>query len=247
MSTSNSTSNAALRNIYSIGSVSAILKLVAILTFSVIIGVLGEKPETAAEYFAIYEISPLQAFFRGDFFVMLLIVFYLGTIPALFMALRRISPVWMGFASLFSLITVLGAIFSESSFSLLHLGKHYVTATSETHQAALIAAGEAIIASDMWNNTAAYMGGIFLQGSGVVISIIMLRSKDFSKVTAISGLVGNALDLVQHVLHPFAPAISTPIQMFMGVFYFVWFPMLAWDLFRLARRIPKTEVNNHGG
>jgi hypothetical protein len=62
----------------------------------------------------------------------------------------------------------------------------------------------------------------------------MLRSTDFSKVTAISGLVGNALDLVQHLLHPFAPSISTPIQMFMGIFYLVWFPLLMRDLFRLA-------------
>jgi hypothetical protein len=60
-------------------------------------------------------------------------------------------------------------------------------------------------------------------------------SRDFSKVTAISGLLGNALDLVQHLLHPFAPSISAPIQMFIGIFYFVWFPMLARDFFRLAK------------
>jgi hypothetical protein len=35
-------------------------------------------------------------------------------------------------------------------------------------------------------------------------------SRDFSKVTAISGLLGNALDLVQHLLHPCAPSISGP-------------------------------------
>jgi hypothetical protein len=247
MSTSTINNNSILRNLYTIGGVSAILKLVAILTFSIIIGVLGEKPTTALEYFEIYEISPLQAFLRGDFFVMILITCYLGTIPALFVALRKINPLWVGLASLFSFITVLGAIFSESSFSLLYLGSQYVTAATETHRTALIAAGEAVIASDMWNNTAAYMGGIFLQGSGVVFSIIMLRSKDFSKITAISGLLGNAFDLVQHVLHPFAPSISASIQVFMGIFYFVWFPMLAWDLLRLARRTPQTEESNHAG
>jgi hypothetical protein len=63
----------------------------------------------------------------------------------------------------------------------------------------------------------------------------MLKSQDFSKVTAISGLLGNALDLIQHLLHPFAPSIAAPIQMFMGIFYLVWFPMLARDFFRLAK------------
>jgi hypothetical protein len=64
----------------------------------------------------------------------------------------------------------------------------------------------------------------------------MLKSKDFSKVTAVAGLLGNALDLTQHLLHPFAPSISAPIQMAMGPFYLVWFPMLARDLFRLGRK-----------
>ncbi len=91
----------------------------------------------------------------------------------------------------------------------------------------------------MWNGSAAYMGGIPLQGSGVVISITMLRSEDFSKVTAWAGLLGNGFDLVQHILHPFAPSVAGPIQMVMGVFYVGWYPMLARDLFRLARSLPR--------
>ena len=98
-----------------------------------------------------------------------------------------------------------------------------------------MAAAKAVIASDTWNSSGAYMGGILLQGSGVMISVIMLRGKNFSKVTAYSGIIGNGFDLIQHVLHPFAPSISAAIQMFMGVFYFVWFPMLGWDLLKLAR------------
>ena len=83
-----------------------------------------------------------------------------------------------------------------------------MAAVSDAQRTQLVAAGQAIIASDMWNGTAAYMGGILLQGSGVMISVIMLRSREFSKVTAIAGSLGNALDLTQHLLHPFAPSLS---------------------------------------
>ena len=72
-----------------------------------------------------------------------------------------------------------------------------------------------------------------------MISIIMLRSQDFSKVTAYAGIFGNGLDLIQHIIHPFAPEISATIQMVMGLGYFVWFPMLAWDFFKLAKAQPK--------
>jgi len=190
-------------------------------------------PSNAEEYFSIYQSSRLEPVLRGDFLLLILIGLYLGTIPALYVALRRLSPIYTALATLFSLIAVTGTFASESTFSLLHLGEQYVTATV-VQRSQLIAAGQAIIASDMWNGTAAYMGGILLQGSGVMISLIMLRSKDFSKVTAYSGLIGNGLDLIQHILHPFAPSFSASISMVMGLFYFVWFPMLARDLFRLG-------------
>jgi hypothetical protein len=224
------------KGLYIIGGVSAILQLVSILAYSVVTGIFGPKPTSAAEYFDIYHSSPLEAFLRGDFLLLVLIGLYLGTFPALYAALRRLSPVYAALATVFTLMAVAGTFATESSFSLLHLGDQYVNATNEAMRIQLLAAGEAVIASDMWNSSAAYMGGILLQGSGVMISIIMLRSREFSKITAYSGLLGNGFDLIQHVLHIFLPSIPGFIAMFMGVFYFVWYPMLARDFFRLAKK-----------
>lgn len=216
--------------------VAALLQLCTLGAFSIVMGIIGTKPDTAAEYFAIYEQNPVHALLRGDISVMILIGLYLAIIPALAAKLWKINPVWVGYAAMLSIIAAMGAIFSESSFSLLHLGARYVEAASEAARAEILAAGEAVIASDLWNSTAAYMGGIFLQGSGVVLSVVMLRSKDFSKVTAVSGLLGNAIDLVQHLVHPFAPSFAASFQAFMGVFYLVWYPMLARDFFLLAKK-----------
>lgn len=224
-----------LKGLYFIGGFSAILQLVSILIYSILLGVLGPKPTSAAEYFDVYQNSPLEAFLRGDFLLLVLIGLYLGTFPALYAALRRLSPVFAGLATLFTILTVAGTFATESSFSLLHLGEQYVNATSDAMRIQLQAAGEAVIASDMWNSSAGYMGGILLQGSGVMISVIMLRSNNFSKITAYSGLVGNGLDLIQHVLHIFLPSVSSFITIFMGLFYFVWYPMLGRDLFRLVK------------
>ena len=229
------TSTSNRKTLYTIGGVAAILQLVTILTYSVLIGVLGPKPTSAEEYFAIYQASPMEAVLRGDFLLLILIGLYLGTFPALYIALRGLSPVYTALATLFTLMTVTLTFANESTFSLLHLGEQYVAANSDALRTQLQAAGEAVIASDMWNSSGAYMGGIFLQGSGVMISIIMLRSKDFSKITAYAGLLGNGFDLIQHIIHPFAPAISASIMMFMGLFYFVWFPMLGRDFLQLSR------------
>jgi hypothetical protein len=224
------------RSLYLIGGICALAQLASILALILVQATLGPKPAGAEEYFAIYRQSPLEMLLRGDFLLLFLLGAYLGTFPALYVALKRFSPVAVFYATLLSLITVIGFFSSESTFALYHLGGQYAAATSEAARAQLVAAGQAVIASDAWNSSGAYLGGIMLQGSGVIISAVMLRSRDFSKVTAISGLVGNALDLVQHVLHPFAPSVSVPIQMSMGIFYFVWFPMLGRDFFRLAKR-----------
>ena len=230
------------KNLFYIGGTAAFLQLFTIFAYAVLIAVLGPKPTTAEEYFAIYESSPLELVLRGDFLLMILIGLYLFTFTALYLALQRVSPVYTTFAVLFTFIVVITTIATESTFSMLKLGEQFTNAASEAQRAQFMAAAEAVIASDMWNSTAAYMGGILLQGSGVMISVIMLRSKDFSKVTAWSGILANALDLVQHVLHPFFPAFSGPIMSAMGLFYFVWFPMLGRDLIRLGRSVNAKEV-----
>ncbi len=227
-----------LKSLYIIGGVAALLQLATLLAMAVVMATLGPKPTSAEEYFMIQQSSKLESVLRGDFLTLILIGLYLGTFPALYVALRRVSPIYTALAALFTFIVVALAFAGEPTFSLLDLGDQYAAATTDAMRAQFLAAGEALIASGVWHSSGAYMSGILLQGAGVMISIIMLRSQDFSKVTAYAGLVGNALDLTQHILHPFVPAISEIIQMVMGPFYMVWFPMLGRDLIRLGLNLP---------
>jgi hypothetical protein len=224
------------KKLYPIGGIAALVQLVSILTYTIVIAVLGSKPANVEEYFAAFQSAPVATLFRGDFLLLFLIGGYFGTFPALYLSLRKVSPAAAMFATLLTLVAVTVCFVTESTFSLRYLAEKYALAITDAQRAQLLAAGEAVIASDMWNSSGAYISGLLMQGGGVIISLVMLRSKDFSKVTAIAGLLGNALDLTQHLLHPFAPSISAPIQMLMGPFYLVWFPMLARDFFRLAKK-----------
>jgi hypothetical protein len=225
-----------IKSLYRIGRISALVQLAAIFSSIVIVVTLGPRPTSAAEFFDIQQNNLLAALLRGDFVLMFFLIgAYLGIFPALWWNLRRLNPIGSTFATLFVVIAVILSFSGESTFALLHLGDLYHAAASEAQRTQFLAAGEAILAAGWWYSTGSYMAGILLQGGGVIISLVMLRSKDFSKVTALSGLIGNALDLIQHLLHPFAPSLAAPIQMFMGIFYFVWFPMLARDFFRLMK------------
>jgi hypothetical protein len=221
---------------YLVGGVAALIQLAAILTYGVAQAMLGSRITTAAEFFAVQQSSRLESVLRSDFLLLFLIGAYLGTFPALYVALRRINPVATTFATLFTFIAVTGFFAIEPTFALLHLGDQYAAASSDAERALFLAAGEAVLAAGIWNSSGSYVGGMLLQGGGVLISLVMLGSKDFRNVTAITGLVGNAIDLTQHLIHPVAPGIAAPLMLLMGPFYLVWFPMLAWDLFRLSRR-----------
>ncbi len=221
---------------YRAAAVAAGLQLVLILLMLVGSFALGAAPATVQEYFDIYAQGKLTGLLRDDFSSVLMIAMYLGTLPGLYFGLRRVSHVAAGLGALGLAVGVAVCFANNSAFSMMHLSDLYQAAASAAEQERLLAAGEAVLATNMWHTTGGYMSGILLQGVGVVFSLLMLRTRNFGRVTAISGLIGNGLDLIQHLLHPFALSISAAIAPVMGIFYLVWFPALMLDFIRLARR-----------
>lgn len=224
-----------VRTLYVLGGSAAFAQLVLVVAYAIVLAALGPKPTTAVGYFQVQQDSILEVVLRGDLLLVVMIAMYLLTFPAIFVAMRKEARVLAGLATLCTVVAVTLSCANESTFSLLHLGNAYASATSETIRNQIVAAGEAVIATDMWNGTGAYMSGILLQGSGVLMSVLMFRSRSFTTVTAVSGLLGNGLDLVQHVAHPFTSTVTTYLSPVMGVIYVAWFVMLGRDLLRLAR------------
>jgi hypothetical protein len=221
--------------LYKISAISALLQLVIVIIYFFVIAVFGGKPDTVEEYLTLLHHDPLAGILRGDIFNLLIVALYLGLFPGVYLALRQVNPIGAAFSTLLTFIAVTLCFASNSDFSMLHLSNQYAIATSEVQKSQLLAAGEAIIAVDMWNSSGAYVSGLFLQGAGVLVSVIMLRNKDFSKVTAVAGILGNGFDLAQHILHPFSPLISETVLMVAGPFYLIWFPMLVRDFSRLYK------------
>jgi hypothetical protein len=95
-----------LKGLFFIGGIAALLQLATILALAIVMVTLGPKPTSAEEYFAIQQNSKLASVLRGDFLTLILIGLYLGTFPALYAALRPVSPVYAGLAALFTFIAV---------------------------------------------------------------------------------------------------------------------------------------------
>jgi len=223
-----------LKTLYTIGACATLLQLFVIILYMLVMAVFGPRITSAETFFLIQKTESFAVLFRGDLLLLVLVGLYLGNFPALLVSLWQTKPLTTLFAFLFTIIAVSLSFAGESSFALFHLGKLYAVAVSDLERSQLVAAGEAILANGWWSSSSSYITGILLQGSGVMISIVMLKSVEFSKITAITGIAGNSFDLLQHLLAPFTTGISEYLS-FAMILYLVWYPMLARDLFRLAK------------
>lgn len=91
------------------------------------------------------------------------------------------------------------------------------------------------MASDMWHSSGAMIGGFLMLIAGLIVSVVMLKSENFSRATAIVGILTYGFDLVHKSVSIFAPQVGILFMMVAGPLYLVWFPLLGRDLFRLAR------------
>lgn len=232
-----------ISKIMRIGTTSALLQLVVIIGYAISTVVWGGRSNDIKEIFMAFQQSPLPVFLTGDLPLLVLVGLYIGTFPALYFSLRKVSPTIALICTLGTLLGVVIAFTGESTFALWHLSKEYASAISLNQKEMIIAAGQAVIATGWWNSTASYLTGILLQGTGTIICVVMLHTNIFHKITAISGILANSLDLFQHLFDPFVPGIHETIAPIMGPFYLVWLPMLAWDFWRIQR----LEVHSKSG
>ena len=124
---------------------------------------------------------------------------------------------------------------TPSAFSFLTLIDRFAAAASEAQRTLLLAAGEAVLASDLWHGSGALIGGLLLQTAALLASVVMLRSRAFSRLTAWIGVVTHGLDLLHLLVGVFLPAGGGVVLMVAGPLYLIWFPLLARDFSRLAR------------
>jgi hypothetical protein len=110
-----------------------------------------------------------------------------------------------------------------------------------------LADGEAVIASDMRHSTGAVMGGVLPQSAAVLISVVMLQSNVFSKVTAYVGILTHGLDLAHILVGFFAPGLGVILLVIAGPLYLIWFPLVGRRLFQLGQSVSKAEIRRVEG
>ena len=205
---------------------------------------LSGPPTTAAEAFKLLQANRVLGLVRLDLPTVLVMPLYYLLFLGLFAGLRRSSHTLatLGAAAAFVGVTLLLA--TPTGLSMLSISGMCAAATMEEARDQLLAAGEAILATDMWHGTGAILGGLLLESGAVLICVAMLRSGAFGKSTAYVGLVTHGLDLPHGALRPFLPRTSFVLMAIAGPLYLVWFAQVARSLLLLGSGPPHHGVQS---
>jgi hypothetical protein len=215
--------------LYQLGG-SAALSMVGIIVIQLIVFMTVPPPleGTAMDWFSLFQKNKLIGLID---FELLMIVYTILSIPmtlALYFALRQTDQTFSALFVLLGLLGVMCFIAARPAFEMLYLSNQFASATTEAQKATVLAAGEAKLAT--FHGTAFQISYLLGSINGVIVSLVMLRSRIFSKATAYVRLGSSLFDFGLYV-----PVIGIFLSIFSVFFLFAWNIMVARRLFQLAR------------
>ncbi|MBZ5653469.1 MAG: hypothetical protein LAO18_23660 [Acidobacteriia bacterium] len=216
------------------GGIAALILIVYSLATIVQLMLLGGQPATAAEAFTLLQNNRIVGLLRLDLPTVVVMPLYYFLFLGLFAALRRTDRANAILSTVLAMLGITLLLATPTALSMISLSQKYAAATTEAARTQLLAAGEALLATDIWHGTGAIMGGVLVQCGAVLISVVMLRSSVFSTTTAYLGIVMHGLDLGHIVFGLFLPRSGVVLMAMAGPLYPIWFFLVGRRLLQLA-------------
>ena len=219
------------------GGVAIILLIYSLATMVILLG-LGGPPATAREILDMLHQHRLVGLLRLDALTTLLMPLYYLLFLGFYIALRKTHETGAALTLLLGCAGLTLFLAAPSFISWMALSDKFAVAADEAQKTLLLAAGETILVTDLWHSSSAFVGGLLLQTSTLLISLVMLRGNTFSKSTAWVGVVTHGLDLAHIPFLLLIPPMGEFLLMIGGTLYLVWFPLLARDFIRMGKSHP---------
>lgn len=207
------------------------------------LGIISGVPTTplirASDWFKLYQDNRLVGLTLMNLFDLVEYALLGLIFLALYGSLRQTNRSAMVIATTSGLIGITVYFASNQAFAMLALSERYAAATTDAQRSIFLAAGEALLAINnpeaLYQGTGIYVSFFLVLLSGLIISIVMLRSDIFSKATAVVGILANGIGLCYFITLTFAPAIYWIPHPISAPFRVIWYFLIALRLFKLAK------------
>jgi hypothetical protein len=237
--------NSAWKTLYRLGGIAALL---AVFVFRRNLGAelmalrgLGlfpvpGMPISASGWFALLQSNPLVGLTLLNVFDLveyaMVGLIFLAVCAALWQTNRSVMLV----ATVCGLAGMMVYFASNQAFAMLALSERYAAATTEAARNTLLAAGEALLAVNnpgaLHQGTGIYLSLFLVLLAGLVMSVVMLHSKVFSKTTAIAGILANGFGLGYYIVLVFSPSLLALPFVLSAPFRVIWYFLIARKLLR---------------
>jgi hypothetical protein len=215
------------KNLYTTGALAAVLTIVFI-PIQILVFISTPPPASVSGWFALFQSSWLIGLLDLDLLLVADQVLGLLVFLALYVALRRFNESAMLVGLALGLFSMVLFIASNPAFGMLTLSTQYAAAGTQAEKAILLSAGQALMLA--WQGSAFQVSYLVGAISAIIISVVMLQSKLFSKACAYLGILANLIALGLYV-----PRIGVYISVFSVVFLWVWYILIANRLLQMGR------------
>ncbi len=166
---------------------------------------------------------------------------------ATYAALRRANSSLMMAATAAGLMGIAVYFASNQAFAMFSLSERYAAAATDAQRLLYLAAGEALLAINnpgaLYQGTGIYASLFLVLLAGLIISIVMLRSDVFNKITAWTGILANGFGLGYFAVLAFAPALIVLPFVLSAPFRVTWYILIAFKLFEISRALYRNKLN----
>jgi hypothetical protein len=209
----------------------------------IVLVVFSPYPETAKDWFDLLQNNRLVGLLSLDILVLAGFPLCYPLYFALYGALKKVNKVHAAFATILAFAGLTILIATDKSYSIISLSKQFSAATTEVQKTLLLASGQSALT--MGNDAGANLGGLFVEGAALILSILMLRSGIFGKVASYSGIVGHGFDLARILINlliipltdlAWVPMIGFVLLAIGGPLQLIWYALIGRTLLQLGRR-----------
>jgi hypothetical protein len=193
-------------------------------------------PHSAADWYALLQSNPfvglsfLAAFDLIDYALVGLI--FLALAAAFWQTHKNAAAI----ALASGMVGVAVSLASNISLTMFSLSRQTAAATSAAQQAALLAAGQAVLATHdplaVYLATGSYVSLLLIALAGLLFSVILLRSH---RAAGIVGLLAAGCDLIYCLTIFFAPSLRTFLLAAGGLFWMIWQLLVGLRLLQLSK------------
>lgn len=224
------------RGLFRIGGVASIAIAILLIAEFIIYATIPDPGGLAENNIELFTASPLAGLLSFDLLGMVAYFLFIPTILAVYVALHRQSEGALLIATAFFFVGIADFYATNTAFPMLALSKQYALANTLEEKQVALAAAQAMIA--LFEDNAFLVSYVIVSFSWLILSMVMLRSEEFGRVTGTLGILSGAAGIVavvlEHITFVDALAVAIVIYFLAVVFLTLWILLIGIRLFKLA-------------